>query len=84
MIADDDQGPDVSTPLRPLPLSRRRPPVFRSRRPWRRRLAVAAYVAAFAVVGVALITAISEIRNEAPSPPTHPHGPVAEEPSGVD
>jgi hypothetical protein len=42
--------------------------VFRTHRPWRRRIAILAYVTAFAAAGTALVATASDIADEPPSP----------------
>lgn len=44
--------------------------VFRSHRPWRRRIGILAYVTAFAAAGTGFVVTVSDIAGEAP-PPAH-------------
>lgn len=71
-MEDRHAGPDPSSAPRPLGRPRRaRQPVFRPRRSWRRYLSVVAYLAAFVVLGVALVRIVDDMRSEPASPPPH-------------
>jgi len=56
--------------------------VFRTRRPWRRRIAILAYVTAFAVASTALVMTVSDIVDDPVGDPVSPpqDAPVAPQP----
>lgn len=68
-------------------LGRRPRPVFGTRRPWRRRIGIALYVAAFLLAVSALVATVSDIADDpvTPSPAERrdPHAePPVDEPHG--
>lgn len=72
MPVDDESAPVLSG--RTLPLVERRRgrrsrsrSVFRTYRPWRRRIEILAFVTAFGVVGAAFVATVSDIADEPPS-----------------
>lgn len=81
----DDESTPVYSGRRPLTVERRRGrrprSVFRTHRPWRRRMGILFYVAAFAVAGSALVATVSEIANDPLSPsPGEPQAPHTDQP----
>ena len=80
MTVDEESAPVLSG--RTLPVverrrGRRSRSVFRTHRPWRRRIGILAFVTAFGVVGAAFVATVSDIADEPPSPthedPVVPH-----------
>ena len=78
----DDESTPVFAGRWPLQVVERRQAgrsrsVFRTHRPWRRRIGIIAYVTAFAAAGTAFAATVSNIADQPPSPahgdPLAPH-----------
>lgn len=79
----DDESTPVLSGRRTQAVERRRGrrtrSVFRTHRPWRRRIEIALYVAAFAVAGSALVATVSDIADEPMTPsPAEPQAPQSD------
>lgn len=77
----DDESTPVFSGRRAPAVERRRRSVFRTHRPWRRRIGIVLYVAAFAIAGSALVATVSDIADDPVTPsPSERRGPHAEPP----
>jgi hypothetical protein len=84
-VSFDDESTPVYSGRRFPKVERRRGKrprsVFRTYRPWRRRMGILLYVAAFAVAGSALVATVSDIANDPMSPsPGEPQAPHTDQP----
>jgi len=77
-VSFDDESTPVFSGRRTVERrrGRGRRSVFRTHRPWRRRIEIVLYVAAFAVAGSALVATVSDIADEPMTPsPAERRGP---------
>ena len=80
MSVDDESTPVFSGRWAPA-VERRRRSIFRTHRPWRRRVGIVLYVAAFAVAGGALVATVSDIADDPVTPsPAERRGPHEDAP----